>query len=331
MLRIGFKDIRGFADTVLIFFALVFLAGFAGCSTVKTVKDATVGAAKSAASFTVEHIPYVGGPKVRFQRKAAVVPFENDTIFKQFPLDRTFQDTIVRYLSESCSHLVLFLPGSPGFPDSMSSVPRKDNGDIDNMALVENGRQFGLSAVVTGGVLNLSLTQKEEGMLWFREIKERLRIQFGVQVYDTETGAKIFDDRFVHEIDDLEPEELQAFKDGKPALFETISEEIDDLADTMAEKMCNSVTALPWAGYVVSAVDGKVYLSFGADIGAKTGDILDVYESGETVENFYKQKFIRPGKKIGQIELVQVDEFISVGKILSGENVKAGSTVKIPK
>ncbi len=331
MLRSVFRFSRGFAKTAPSYLLIVLLAVFTGCSTVSTMKEATVDVAKTAANFTVERIPYVGGPKVRFQRKAAVVPFENDTMFKQFPLNRTFQDMIVQKLSKSCSHLVLLLPGSPEFPSTMSSIPRKDNGDIDNMALVENGKQFGLNAAIVGGVLNLSLTQKEEGILWFRETKEKLMIQFSVQVFDTETGAKIFDDRFVHEIKGLEPEEVQAFKDGKPALFEIISDEIDELADKMAKKTCNSVISLPWTGYVVSVVEGKVYLSFGAAIGAKTGDILDVYESGETVENFYKQKFVRPGKKIGQIELVQVDENLSVGKVVSGENVKAGSTVKLPQ
>jgi hypothetical protein len=72
----------------------------------------------------------------------------------------------------------------------------------------------------------------------------------------------------------LEPEEIQAYKTGNPAMFETIQEEI---------------------------------------------------------ENYFKQKFIALGKKIGKIELIQVDEDIAVGIIESADDVKPGSTVIISK
>ena len=329
MFQMANREKTGLAKTACLWSiaALIMGAALVGCSTVSDVSKATVEVAKGA----VEYIPYVGGPQVRFKRKAVVIPFENDTIFREFPVNRAFQDLIVHHFSESCPHLLLVLPGDENFPESLSSVPRGETGRPDTMALVENGRQFGANAIIAGGVLNLTLTEKEEGILWFREKEEHLRIQFSVEMFDTETGTKIFDDRFVHEIEDLEPEEIQAYKAGRPELFETVQEEIDELAENMADKMCEAVVDLPWAGFVASVVDNKAFLSFGADIGAKAGDVLDVYEKGEIIENYFKEKFIAPGKKAGQIELMQVDGDISVGRIPPEAKVEAGSTVKFPK
>ena len=325
----GNREKTGFTKTACLCLtaALIMGAAFTGCSTVSHVSKATVEAAKDA----VEYIPYVGGPQVRFKRKAVLAPFENDTIFREFPVNKAFQDLIVRHFSESCPHLILVLPDDANFPESLSVAPKNETGRPDTMALVENGRQFGVNAIIAGGVLNLTLTEKEEGILWFREKEEHLRMQFSVEMFDTETGTKIFDDRFVHEIEDLEPEEIQAYKAGRPELFETVQEEIDELAEKMADKMCEAVVDLPWTGFVVSVVDNKAFLSFGADIGAKAGDVLDVFEKGEIIENYFKEKFIAPGKKIGQLELIQVDEDISVGRIPSEVKVDAGSTVKFPE
>ncbi|MFO8084441.1 MAG: hypothetical protein R6U27_08995 [Desulfobacterales bacterium] len=304
---------------------------FIGCSSVSNVKDATVNAAKTTVDYTTKLIPYMAGPDDGMVRKVAVIPFENETVFKQLSLEKVFQNTIVQYFSESCSGIHLLFPETPGFPEPLKGIQSQSSAAYDNLMLVQTGRQSGLNAVLTGKIVNLSLSKKDEGILWFRETKEQLRIQCYLKIIDMETGAKIFDDQFVHEIDNIEPEEIQAFKDGQPAIFASIAKDIEKLAKNMAQKMCTAVLAQPWTGYIASVVNERAFLPFGKSSGIKESTILDSYDTGEVVQNNAGEQFLLPGKKNGKIKVSQVEEDFSVGEIISGENIRAGNPVKLSK
>ncbi len=113
-----------------------------------------------------------------------------------------------------------------------------------------------------------------------------------MEVYDTETGAKLFDDLYIHEINKMEPEEIEAYKAGKPAIFESIKEEIGELAEDMVRQMCEAMTSCPWTGYVASAVDNRVFISSGSSVGLKMVDVLDVHDRGEVIEKFAGKKVL---------------------------------------
>lgn len=322
------KSTHGISRILVFIIVLIY---FSGCSTVSTVKDATVKAAKTTVNYTTKVIPYMGGPDQGIVRKVAVIPFENETIFKQLALETTFQNTMLQYISRSCQDIYLLFSDAPGFPEPFKAIKRRPAGDYDNLMLVQTGRQSGLNAILTGRIINLSLAKKDEGILWFRETKESLKIQLHVEVIEMETGSKVFDDRLIYEINDVAPEDIQAYKDGQPTLFPSIIKDMDKLAEDMAEKICTGILSQPWTVYVASVSDNRAFLPFGKKSGIKKGDILDAYNTGEVVENFAGQHFFLPGKKIGKIKISQVDEDFSTGDIVSGENIMAGSPVKISK
>jgi hypothetical protein len=299
---------------------------FTGCSTMTDVKDTTVKATKATVTATTKYIPYVGGPDSDIIRRVSLIQFENTTIFKQLPLEKVFENMIVQYISESCSGIRLVVQGSPDFPESLTPVPSP--AVIDNMTMVEKGREAGLNAIITGGILNLSLDQEDEGILWFRKTQDRLQLQFYIEVFDMESGAKIFDNHFVHEIKDMAPEEIQAFKTAQPAIFTSISENLNKLAKDIAPTICNAIMAQPWTGYVASVDDNQVFLPFGKSIGIKNGEILEIHDGGQVVENFKGQRFILRGKKIGEIKVTRIEEKSSIGEIISGKNIQAGNLVK---
>jgi hypothetical protein len=302
---------------------------FTGCSTFTSVKDVTVKATKATVNATTKIVPYMGGPDSGIIRTVSLIPFKNETIFEQLALEKVFEGMIVKYISESCSEIRLLVTDSADFPESLKAVTASSG--LDNLTMADKGREGGLAAIITGGVLNLSLAQEDEGILWFRETKEKLQTQFFLEVLDVETGAKIFDDRFVHEIIDMAPDEIQAFKAGQPALFASISKNLDKLAKDIAPKICNAIMAQPWTGYVVSVDGNRAYLSFGNSIGIKSGDVLEVHDHGQVVENLSGQRFILPGGKIGEIRILQMEDKFSTGEILSGENIQVGNPVKFKR
>jgi hypothetical protein len=328
MFILKWHELRGHR-IIGMYMVLILSVSITGCSTVTDVKDATVKASKATVKTTAKFVPYIGGPDSGIIRTVSLIHFKNETIFDQFPLERVFQDLCVKYINESYPEIRLLVQGSPDFPDSLKFVSLSAN--LDNLTMVEKGREAGLNAIITGGILNLSLDREDEGILWFRETKERLQIQFSLEVLDMETGAKIFDDRFVHEIKDMLPEEIQAFKKGQPVLFASISENLEKLAKDIVPKICDAIMAQPWTGYVVSVDDNLVHLSFGKRIGIKNGETLDVLDAGQVVGNLNGQRFILPGKKIGEIRITQIGEETSTGKIISGKNIQDGNLVKFKR
>ncbi len=329
MMFMSLNALKNFRIFIRIFLFLIIWATVTGCSTVKDVKDATVRASKATVSATTKIVPYMGGPDSGIIRRVALIQFKNETIFEKFPMEKYFEEMIVKFFSGSCTGVRLVLPGSNDFPEKLGTLTFSPSSDI--LATVEKGRGAGLNAILTGGILNLSLAQEDEGILWFRETKERLQIQFSLEIFDMETGAKIFDDRFIHEIKDMAPEEIEAFKTGRPALFPTLTKSLDQLARDIALKMCDAIMAQPWSGYVVSVDGNRVYLAFGKEIGIRSGEVLEVYETGKIFENLKGEKFILPGKKIGEIKVTQMEAKNSMAEIISGENIQTGNPVKFKK
>lgn len=329
MVMLRLKSVRSFQITLRVFVFLFISVCFTGCSTVTDVKDATVKATKATVNATTKIVPYVGGPDSGVIRTVSLIPFKNETIFEKLALEKVFEGMIIKYISESCSGVRLLDPGSPGFPESLKAVT--SSAGLDNLTMADKGREAGLNAIITGGILNLSVAQEDEGILWFRETKERLQIQFSMEVLDVETGAKIFDDRFIHDIIDMAPEEIQAFKTGQPALFGTLTENLEKLAKDIAPNICNAIMSQSWTGYVASVDGNQVYLSFGKTIGIKSDEVLEVHDHGKVVENVSGQRFILPGKKIGEIRITKMEDKFSIGEIISGENILVGNPVKFKR
>jgi hypothetical protein len=54
---------------------------------------------------------------------------------------------------------------------------------------------------VTGALISISGNQKKKGLLWFKDTHEYVQVQVAIAIYDTETGAMILDENFMHEVE----------------------------------------------------------------------------------------------------------------------------------
>ena len=66
----------------------------------------------------------------------------------------------------------------------------------------------------------------------------------------------------------------------------------------------------------------------GTRTGLKLGDILEVYDSSRIIEGIGGQRFFTPGLKIGEIEIVAITENRTEAKLVDGEGIATGSTVR---
>jgi hypothetical protein len=67
---------------------------------------------------------------------------------------------------------------------------------------------------------------------------------------------------------------------------------------------------------VVKVQDDRVFLASGSRVGIGVGERLAVLDGQRTIQGRNGERFIVPGFEIGQIEIVQVADEMSEGKLL---------------
>jgi hypothetical protein len=305
---------------VLIGLCLFALAGLlCGCSQVSTIQKKGRQLARE--------LPFTGDG---LKRTLAIGPVENRTPFRRHPFEKQLKDRLDETLRANCPQVLMPAAAEGVVQSALESLQRQDAaaGPPKNLLLAEAGRQAGLNAILTAAVLDISATRQEEGLLWYKDTYTYLRVQVTVVVYDTATGAKLLDEttELKTEVEDLEGAEALG---GEDAMLPTISTTLDRLAELIAERVCERLSALPWRGFVVAREDDRLVLSTGAAIGLKPGTILEIFDDSSTIDGAQGQKFFLPGLKIGEARVSAVTEWQTEATLVSGEGVGAGNSVKL--
>lgn len=304
---------------VVLLIGLFFASLTAGCSSVSTLKKKTLDIA--------------GDLKIKnknFINRAGIAVFENKTTFTGGEVEDNFQIHLVNTLKEECPEMLLLLPDDPEYPEDLIELPRMPSGQVDNLALAKIGRQLGLNAIVTGSFIDIRTDEDERGFWWFKESELFTQVQIGVEVYDVETGAKLLDESFLHEIEMGSTEDDMA-KPGREVDLALVNKAVIQIAAEMGDRICKAVEEQTWIGYVISIDGNKIMLSSGEKAGLKSGDILEVHESENIIKGTQGQVFFLPGLKTGEIQITAVYPERSEAVSVSGNEVKAGSSVRPKK
>lgn len=301
----------------LFLLALILIA--AGCSPVSTVKK-TSKKITNIFNFSDENL----------KQKVGLAFFKNKTLITGLNFEKIFPDNLAETIKEECHAILLVKPGATGRPDLLGELPRQASGRVDNLALAKAGRQLGYNAIVTGALIDIRTKNKERGFLWFKKGASFIQVTMLVEVYDTETGAKLLDESYMGEIkvDISEAAPLMAgYKIDRPAMKEALLQ----VAKSMGEKICASVSSQPWKGYIISIKGDKVAISSGSDAGLKVGQILGVYDSLKIIEGANSQRFFIPGLKTGEVKITAVYPDRAEAVAASDNAIRTGSTVKLQK
>ncbi|MFC1828723.1 hypothetical protein ACFL0O_03820 [Thermodesulfobacteriota bacterium] len=301
---------------LLLVLGLVFFLLITGCSSFSKIKKKTLDMTDD---FKIS--------KTDFRKKIGVAVIDNKTGFSDGDISDRFQIHLLETLRKECPETVLLAPGDPEYPEDFIELPRMASGQVDNLALAKVGRQFGLNAIVTGSIIDIRGEEEERGFWWFKEPERFTRVQIVAEVYDTETGSKILDESFIHEIemDELEEESMVS---GKDLNLVAVNEAITHIGTEMGESICKTVDKQPWRGSIISVAENKIILSHGEKAGLKLGDILDVHENENIIDGVSGQQFFVPGLKIGEIEIIAVYPERAEAIMVSGDDIKAGCSVR---
>jgi len=301
---------------VLLLFGVIFLTLITGCSTVTTIKKATKGM-----------IHNISAPDDNLTKKIGITLFENKTLSPDQQFDKNFVDYLAANIEEECSGILMMQPADAEHPDYLRKPPKEVSGRIDNLQLAITGRNLGLNAIVTGALISISSNQKKKGLLWFEDTYEYVQVQVAITVYDTETGAKILDENFIHEVEveEFDFEELGKNSQANAIIFK---EAFKQVASSTSEAVCDAVKFQPWRGFLTAVNGNKIIISSGNRVGLKQGDILEVYNISNVFQGAQGQRFFVPGLKTGEVEITAVSADKAEAVVVSGDKIKPGSSVR---
>ncbi len=300
---------------------------FVSVSCYTTYKDA-VDTTKKTVSKTTKKLTR----KIRFsdddlQRMAAVIGFENKSLYRSRDFTLLFRKGIPEYLNNECDDVTIANPDDGENLSGFKQLPMLPSGQVDNFALAIIGRELGLNAIVTGSLDDIGMLDEMRGLVW-KDAHHLIQILVSIEVYTTETGAKILDQSFSRkvEIEELDYELMQS--EGKMILPD-LNETLSDLIKEMGETICWAVEDQHWSGFII-AVDGdKIILSAGSRMGLEPGDEFEVFDTSRIIEGRDGQRFFFHGQKTGEIRIIEVEPNKAKAVIVSDKGIKTGNSVQV--
>lgn len=307
--------------------ALLLSAGWiilTACSTAQTVVEKTTKTVQRTSRDITRKIVLSDDD---LKRKTGILPFDNNTLNESRNFQEIFHKGLPEYLREQCPGIIVVGPEAGGLLNSIKEPPKLKSGVVDGYALTLMGRQLGLNAIVTGSLEDIRVINELQGVLWTKDTHHVLMVFIRVEVFDPRTATKILDHTFDRriEIEDLEYRMIQESDQIKlPALNATLNQLLTDIGDSI----CDVVRDQPWSGYITDIDGDSFVIPSGAAVGLKAGDILEVYDGSRIIEGIGGERFFVPGLKIGEIETVTIDADELTAKLVSGDNIKKGDTVR---
>jgi hypothetical protein len=293
---------------------VLFIIGIFGCSTVD----------KTTRKIARDLSPTSGSLKLRM----ALLPLANKTALKTETLETAFQKPLSLAIRRKCSAVLLETEtGFLGF-GKMEPLHRKESGQIDAFLLSETGRRQGFNGIAAIRIESVGARVEQRGILWFKGDRHLLQVHADAEVFETLTGTKALSQDFYFEtqVDEVIYEQVRS---GKETEVPQIRRGLLQIAEEMAGAVCEAVDGLPWRGYVVSVREDTIFISSGKREGLKIGMVLTVFEQGPVVQGIGGQRFILPGKPVGQVKITALDSDTSEARVVSGGPFGEGNSVGI--
>lgn len=261
-----------------------------------------------------------------YEKRVALLSLENQTFFGDAQVAEQFQKPFLEGLDGFCPNLSLTVPSQEGSPAELLQPPRQLSGRIDNMALAEIGRKYGVHAAVFLRDFSVESEERPEGLLMFRGPAYYLSLGVRLEVYSMSTGAKLADRRIVRR-EEVDWEEFDAVRNREAGRTMELPEMMTALSRQAAEEACDAIREQPWRGFVMSVEEGRGILSSGREANLESGDELTLFSPGEIIEGRDGQRFRIPGIPAGKVQVTEVYFGRAVVEPTRGETIEVGSTV----
>ncbi len=261
-------------------------------------------------------------------KRIALTKFENNSFIGEDEFEEIFQKSLVAKFEKACPGISLIKPEETDNNFLPGKLPKTTSGLTDNFKIAEAGRKNGLNAIITGSLTDISGEEATKGFLWFSRSKFIARINMIINVYDAATGTKIYEESIKHQIEIAE-HEYDALIGKTPVSLLEFKNKITDALFLTGKSVCREIKKQPWHGFVISVQESGITISSGENAGLKTGMVFDAYDAGKIISGAGGQKFFMPGQKAGTVKITDVLRDKAEAVVLTGDNIKAGSVLKV--
>jgi hypothetical protein len=224
--------------------------------------------------------------------------------------------------------LIFIGPDAAAAPELLTRLPRTPQGAINNLELALAARKAGLNAVAVASLIDVRDRRREEGLWWFKDVYDDIEATINLELFDSETAAKIIDERFIHHFEADMPLAMA----GQPPATDLPTQVIEEIEEkvwpAIARRIVDEMVIIPWVGFIQEVSAGNVTFKAGSEAGLEPGDVLDVFDAGRVIQGQGGSRFLAPGIKIGEIEVSDTAGRLSA-RILSGTQISAGCMVKL--
>jgi hypothetical protein len=261
------------------------------------------------------------------KRIAVLASFENRSLYQTEDFAQVFRAGIPEYLNKECDSATIADPGVGEDFELLKELPRLPSGEVDNFALATIGKALGINAVIIGSLDDIGLINENQGLI-LKENLHFIQILVRVEVYDTETGTKIFDDSFNRKVQVDQLDYDMMWSEGKLRLPD-LGKTLNDLLGEMGERICWAIEDQPWNGFITSFTENKVVLSAGNNAGLEAGDEFEVFDNSRIIKGSDGRRFLVHGPKKGRIRIVSVQPRTSEAIAVSNKGIKIGNSVRV--
>jgi hypothetical protein len=253
-----------------------------------------------------------------FRKTAGIINFENNTFYEDADVNAaTIDNYIMEELENNCPDVIF------------RKMKRPLEAETQNVAF--SGRSMGANAIVRGEITDIRGAKEELGFWFFESVVYYAEVHILIEIYDTETTAKLFMTSFEDEIeiDKNQFESLQSrTASGK---LPDVTQSLKYLSEIISEEVCITIKDEPFKTYISSVNGDIVNIASGSNAGLAEGVKLIAYGVQEDIKGKTGEVFYFPGPEIGEIEISSVTPESSEGRIISGEVVAVNTCVKEKK
>ncbi|KPJ74857.1 MAG: hypothetical protein AMJ54_16450 [Deltaproteobacteria bacterium SG8_13] len=260
-------------------------------------------------------------------KKIGVAPFEVRTQHTDSYSRELMHSYVLGAIRTECQGIIFVQPSDEDYPPVLRSLPRLESGNLDNLQVAIAGRQLGLNAVLVGTLTSVGTEEKDWGIWWLKQNRHYVGVQIRIEVFDTETATKLVDEVAARQvrIDEADVEMIEQ-QDRIDSGF--IEEILEVIAQKLDDDICEAIGDQHWKSYVLSADPEQLWIASGSRHGLRPGLVLEVFDSNTVMEGFGGHNYFKPGPKVAEVKLVEVQPQRSKAVVLTGGDIKPLSPVK---
>ena len=266
-------------------------------------------------------------PDAHLKKQVGLAYLRNQTSFGDPGLVTIFERELITNLQKEAPMLLILKPGDNDFPEAVIEPPLLANGQIDNLALAQAGRQIGLNAIVVNTLYDVHPEREKTGMLWFKGQRAYIFVQILTDVYDTLTAAKILDKNYTYEIE-LDAAQAAVVSNDMTLTSSAIITAMSKLMPDISEDISDVVLTKPWRGFIRATSGNKVFISSGRRVGIRKADQFEVVQSDRILDGVDGQRFYLPSEPYAKVKVTTVFPAWSETVTLEGGPISAGSFLR---